>query len=208
MQNHVEILKMWSIWHDIEYWWCYRSITTMQGFFSEMDFLPFSHVYWPYIGGHTWYECFWCHFALIISPGKMGTWRCTRQEMVLERMDYALILLDGMQYKEKQVKSRYKPWYYVILLCYIFYTKIQTCTKKIQTHIKKIQTHINKSKPKNTISKPKNPNPTMLKWQRSKCAGPWHMRPSQLEAQAQCTMHMVQHTTGNGHPNLNSQHPY
>ena len=25
----------------------------MQGFFSEMDFLPFSHVYWPYIEGHT-----------------------------------------------------------------------------------------------------------------------------------------------------------
>ena len=93
----------------------------MQGFFSEMDFLPFSHVYWPYIEGHTWYECFWCHFALIISPGKMGIWRCTRQEMVLEKMNYALILLDGMQYKEKQVKSRYKPWYYVILLCYHIY---------------------------------------------------------------------------------------
>ena len=135
-----------------------------------------------YSRGH---DTFWCHFAQIVSPGKMGTWRCTRQEMVLEKMDYALILLDGMQYKENQVKSCYKPWYYVILLCYIFYTKIQTCTKKIQTHtkkiqthIKKIQTHINKSKPKNPISKPKNPNPTMLKRQSSKCAGPWQVRPS------------------------------
>ena len=62
-----------------------------------------------YSRGH---DTFWCHFAQIVSPGKMGTWRCTRQEMVLERMDYALILLDGMQYKEKQVKSCYKPWYY------------------------------------------------------------------------------------------------
>ena len=107
-----------------------------------------------YSRGH---DTFWCHFARIVSPGKMGTWRCTRQEMVLERMDYALILLDGMQYKENQVKSRYKPWYYVILLCYIFYTKIQTCTKKIQTCKQKIPNPYQKNPNPYQISKKSKP---------------------------------------------------